>query len=320
MDDIGAFMRVDSGKEQEFENDVDAHYQWIIVPEDEDEADIDDMNMDGADMDDDQVALEDIMIGFRHSYGGYHRLLKQYRQAGIDPTQQAARDLAAKKKDVGTPVSPLSPDQIAFGNEEKKDDEPLSPEHQRNKSDKIDALKQHIRNKSEKMIQKLKKTDSKDTKEPHIEHVTHEKEKGSESLSERDKEKLNNMIKQQTKTTSMANIAKPKLAVIPSADSEINTMNNNNKAPTTELTNIRSGPIPQTASKKNLMLKRQQTAPDTGAQSKANLFAIHENATSQNDGYVAPNLNKSKSVLSMNKPLQKHGSSKNILLRHLDRK
>ena len=37
MDDIGAFMRVDTGKEQEFENVGSAYYQWVFIPEYEEE-------------------------------------------------------------------------------------------------------------------------------------------------------------------------------------------------------------------------------------------------------------------------------------------
>eukprot|EP01084_Bolivina_argentea_P302269 521725_1 len=96
MDEYGAFMRVDAGKKQEFENDANAHYQWIMVPEDEEENELNQMSDEEQEITNDEVALEDIMIGFRHSYGGYHRLLKQYRQAGIDPTQEAARATAAR--------------------------------------------------------------------------------------------------------------------------------------------------------------------------------------------------------------------------------
>merc|ERR1712079_599291 len=83
-----------TGQNQDFENDDDAHYQWIIIPEDEDENGI--ANGNGIDVDD-QVAFEDIMIGFRHSYGGYHRILKQYRKAGVDPALQAAQQQAEQQ-------------------------------------------------------------------------------------------------------------------------------------------------------------------------------------------------------------------------------
>merc|ERR1712176_873617 len=91
QDEINAFHRVDTGKNQEFENNEDAHYQWIIIPDDEDMNGSDDEDINENDGDDDQVAFEDIMIGFRHSYGGYHRILKQYRKAGFDPALQAAK-------------------------------------------------------------------------------------------------------------------------------------------------------------------------------------------------------------------------------------
>eukprot|EP00485_Elphidium_margaritaceum_P005018 CAMPEP_0202692366 /NCGR_PEP_ID=MMETSP1385-20130828/6762_1 /ASSEMBLY_ACC=CAM_ASM_000861 /TAXON_ID=933848 /ORGANISM="Elphidium margaritaceum" /LENGTH=1838 /DNA_ID=CAMNT_0049347889 /DNA_START=84 /DNA_END=5600 /DNA_ORIENTATION=- len=147
MDEIGAFMRVDSGKEAEFENNSDAHYQWIHVPEADDDDDAKEMDGNGK-----GVALDQIVVGFRHSYGGYQRLIKQYRMAGIDPQREAAMEAAQRVDPV--PVTPMS----------DGGDKTLATKEDREKStspdDKVAKLTDHIRNKSSKLKDKIFKTDS----------------------------------------------------------------------------------------------------------------------------------------------------------------
>merc|ERR1719295_1218875 len=137
MSEYGAFYRVDSGKEQEFENDADAHFAWIQAPTADDEL----QQSLNAEAEEDEVALDDIIIGFRHSYGGYHRLLKEYRQAGVDPTQLAIQNAMVerkKKAELNTPSS------VAAERETEKD------EH---KKDKGSGAMGHIRSQSQKLLE-----------------------------------------------------------------------------------------------------------------------------------------------------------------------
>eukprot|EP00486_Rosalina_sp_Unknown_P013797 CAMPEP_0201596966 /NCGR_PEP_ID=MMETSP0190_2-20130828/193554_1 /ASSEMBLY_ACC=CAM_ASM_000263 /TAXON_ID=37353 /ORGANISM="Rosalina sp." /LENGTH=578 /DNA_ID=CAMNT_0048057655 /DNA_START=593 /DNA_END=2329 /DNA_ORIENTATION=- len=155
MDEIGAFMRVDSGKEQEFENEANAHYQWIHIPIEEQDEDDDEEQ---AEMDQDHVGLDDILIGFRHSYGGYHRLLKQYRLAGVDPTAVSAAQKAQVTS--ATPISEVSDKEHI----REKSNSPEEKGLQDKIGDKFSEIPQHIRQQSQKLLKegilKLKKGDS----------------------------------------------------------------------------------------------------------------------------------------------------------------
>ena len=151
MVDIGAFMRVDAGKEQEFINDENAHYQWIHIPIEEDYEDEDENDEQAAD---DHVATDDIIIGFRHSYGGYHRMMKQYRQLGIDPTAEAARANADAARVVDN-ATPLSEDKKHGHNREKSN----SPEDKA-LAETIAEGVHHIKTQSQKALLKLVKQDS----------------------------------------------------------------------------------------------------------------------------------------------------------------
>merc|ERR1719361_1281033 len=96
---------MDHGKGQIFE--VDGHYQWTKEPEAVRSVD--------SNRVDDQLAFEDIMIGYRESYGGYQRILKEYRSAGIDPAQRAIyeRQQTEKEPQISpVPDSPKEPEKI----------------------------------------------------------------------------------------------------------------------------------------------------------------------------------------------------------------
>ena len=83
MDEEGAFSRIDVNQENEFENDINAHYQWVVEFNSYDKEEYEIKN------DNENVSASEVMIGVRHSYGGFQRLMKHNRRIGgiqtVDP-------------------------------------------------------------------------------------------------------------------------------------------------------------------------------------------------------------------------------------------
>lgn len=79
MEEYSYFQRVDPGKMQQFEGGPDTHYQWTKEPEAVLKGDLY-SSINSTDINDihseEQLAFDDIMIGYRESYGGYQRILK----------------------------------------------------------------------------------------------------------------------------------------------------------------------------------------------------------------------------------------------------
>eukprot|EP01084_Bolivina_argentea_P302856 522829_1 len=303
MDDINPFMRVDIGKQQEFENNENAHYQWIIVPDDDDELN-----------ENDQVALEDITIGYRHSYGGYHRLLKEYRQAGIDPSQAAAQRTAAQFKQHtnvnSTPISNQNTSPIVVT-------DVSSPNGADNStSDLVKNVTteiKHLRNKSQKLLEdvtstiKLKINNNNDTNDNNNDMAESDDEEKQVVPEFKSDDNNNTKI---LYSTSVTNLNK----------------NKNNNTNSVELTSFTPTTNMNKAQSHGLQLHEINRAKTMPA-NKDNNNIDNDNNNEEEDTIAPlgkfgapPGLQKSKSVKGMNKPggLNRSLSSKMILLRHLD--
>ena len=74
------FIRVDPGMKDEFENSENAHYKWESA------------YFLNAQENAPEEQYSNIVIGVRHSYGGYQRAMKKYRKEGYDPSLMVAKE------------------------------------------------------------------------------------------------------------------------------------------------------------------------------------------------------------------------------------
>jgi len=262
------------------------------------------------------------MIGFRHSYGGYHRILKQYRKAGFDPALQAAKHHAEQfahsdhnhnnggVTGVTTPNSANSNREIAV----MSPSDSLQNNGENYEENAMNKVAKHIRNKSDKLKDGMKSAFQKI-------------QSAKDFILEDEDEDNNNDENSKKSDSGTVIVCSPSNDSSPSKVKRSQTyhqkyaQNNANYALSMEMTKTNTS----MQHAKMPKMRKTQSLMKTPPENEENDDTI---APLQSSAFVAPNLGKSKTmhhsssriIKQQKSGLQRSGSSKNILLRHLDKK